>query len=118
MNNLITNKNNIMKSFKFFTSLILIVFILISVFSSCNKEEKESEYWTEAYVINDGSPALDGCGIVLSISDTLYEPKTPIDSIYAIDSLPVFVKYELTGQNGGFCWAMLKQISIAEIKKR
>ncbi len=87
--------------------------------SSCHKTDEDSNInWVEGLVINDGSPALDGCGWIISVQDKLYEPKQPLDSEFRYDSLKVYVDFVLTGQNGKNCWGSLGQIDIKNIKKR
>ncbi len=103
-----------------FQILILVLISLLTITTSCTKSEEEKEMYKqeEGIVINDGSPAVDGCGWQIKIKENYYEPKEQLDSEFLIDKLKVYVEYKLTGQLGHNCEIQYKQIEIKSIKKR
>ncbi len=107
-----------MKNSKYYFLQIIFIVLISTLSFSCTKETQENSQWKEAIVKNDGSPSVDGCGWVVIVQDTLYEPKTLIDSIFRFDSLEILLKYNLTGNHGFNCWGQLPQIDIKDIKKR
>ncbi len=100
--------------------LILVLISLLTMTTSCTKSEEEKEMYKqeEGIVINDGPPAVDGHGWIISIEEKLYEPKEQLDSEFLIDSLKVYVEYKLTGQLGYNGEIPYKQIEIKSIIKR
>ncbi|HHB52519.1 MAG TPA: hypothetical protein ENK75_05695 [Saprospiraceae bacterium] len=99
--------------------LFAIIFISATVISSCHKKDpNENINWIEGLVINDGSPAVDGCGWVIVVQDKRYEPKQQLDSEFRYDSLKIEVDFVLTDKNGNYCFGSLKQIDIKHIRKR
>ncbi|WP_428330930.1 hypothetical protein [Mucilaginibacter sp.] len=79
--------------------LILLISILLVpaiIISSCKKDNTKSiKNGIEATVLNQGSPAADGCGWVIKINstDSVYSPiNLPVN--YQTDNLKVLISYK------------------------
>ena len=71
-----------------------LVFVLIIglILCACNKTTS----LTAAQVIYSGPIALDGCGWLIETAQETYMPEL-LDSSFQIDSLQIFINYDLLG---------------------
>ena len=97
--------------------LLLMVLINLHLTSGCKKEDQ----WTDAVVLDYGSPAVDGCGFVLEIDGNIYFPVN-LEEKYRVDKKEVRLQYNLLGemQTCGFPYSGLEhqKVRIREIRDR
>ncbi len=74
--------------------------------------------WESGMILDGGDPAVDHCGWVVQIKDSIYEPMPALSKSYQVDSLEVTLKYMPTKTRGHNCWGALNTIVIFAIKKR
>jgi len=98
---------------------VIVSFLLIM---SCKSKdgiliESDCTECEDAVVRNFGDPALDGCGWVLDVSETIYKPRN-LPGEYKVDSLDVKIRYKvLDSVNCGLIRNAFSEIFITEIKK-
>jgi len=96
--------------------VILFMIALVSSFS-CNKDEQKSiDKSNTGLILFFGDPAVDGCGWVIKIDNSIYSP-LELETEFKIDSLNVKIDYELLNSSFKCGWREpgYKQIKINTI---
>jgi len=103
-----------MKLFKITLMIIATTFL----FFSCDKDEVET-IKSDAIVLYEGDPAVDGCGFFLLIDEKKYKPVV-LDPEFSQDGLEVYIEYQLLDIQWVCNWQENKygQIQIISIKKK
>ncbi|HIX53770.1 MAG TPA: hypothetical protein VK076_10700 [Candidatus Sphingobacterium stercoripullorum] len=70
--------------------LLLLALVTLYVNRGCEKQGQ----WIDARVLDFGSPAVDGCGFVLEIGDSIYFPAN-LQEKYQVDKKEIQLKYRL-----------------------
>lgn len=99
------------------TKIFLILFATIILLVGCKKNDIET-FKSDAIVIFEGDPAIDGCGYFLLISNEKYKPVT-LEQQFCEDSLYVEIKYQIIGKwSCNWNVKQYEQIKIIEIKRK
>ena len=93
---------------------ITLVLIIGLILCTCNKTPS----LTTARVIYSGPIALDGCGWLIETAQETYMPEL-LDSSYQIDSIQIFINYDLLGFRSacGLAPNAFETIEITHIEK-
>lgn len=70
--------------------VLLLALMTLYVNRGCEKRDQ----WIDAMVLDFGSPAVDGCGFVLEIGDSIYFPAN-LQEKYQVDKKEIQLKYRL-----------------------
>lgn len=93
--------------------------IIILLNGGCSKEMQDQ--WTDAIVLDMGSPAVDGCGFVLKINNDIYYPINLGES-FQVDNKEVKIQYNTLNEmhSCGFPHAELKyqKVTLTDIMER
>lgn len=93
---------------------IILELIIGLILCACNKTPS----LTTAQVIYSGPIALDGCGWLIETAQETYMPEL-LDSSFQIDSLQIFINYDLLGYRSacGLVPDAFETIEITHIEK-
>lgn len=96
--------------------LILLLAIVYTAFS-CEDEDFYNK--TDAIIIYAGDPSVDGCGWLISISDTIYKPIN-LEEAFQVDSLEVSLEYQLLDSKWSCAWQLDKytEVKVKNMQKR
>ncbi len=102
--------------------VISLLFILVLVFEifGCkqNSEEVGSQY-QKGLILYLGDPAVDGCGWMVQVNDSLYSPIN-LDPKFQVESLKVTLNYTVLSSTWKCGWRTpgYKEINIGSIQKQ
>jgi len=100
----------------FIVNMPLFLFAVLLFGGSCSKDDD----WTDARIIDSGSAAVDGCGILVLVGEEMYYPVYLKDK-YAKNRLGIRIKYRLLNEDKrcGFGDAnRYQKIDIKQIKRK
>ena len=102
--------------------VILLLFILVLVFGAfgCkhNGDVADSQY-KKGIVLYLGDPAVDGCGWMVQVNDSLYYPIN-LEPQFKVESLKVMLNYTVLGSTRTCGWRTpgYREINIGTIQKQ
>jgi len=102
----------------FVKNVFLFLFGVLLFGGSCNKDDDLD--WTDARILDSGSEAVDGCGILVVVGENNHSP-VYIEDKYAQSGLEIRVKYRLLDdyKRCGFGDVnSIQKIDITQIKRK
>ena len=101
-----------------FTFLFVFIFGFIS-FSCKQSNDMSGSQYSKGLIRYLGDPAVDGCGWMIQINDSIYAP-TNLDTKFKIDSLNIVLNYNIltSAWNCGWRIPCYRQITITDIQKQ